>query len=868
MTRLAKLTQPRLARVHPRERLFERLDAARAHPVVWIVSPPGAGKTTLVASYLAARGLAASWYQVDAGDGDPASFFYYLRELAPRPRLAELPLLTPEYRADLDGFTRRFFRSFFAAAGRRTILVLDNFQDAPAGSPFATLIRDAVAELPSDFNLVIVSRGEPPADFARLHANRSLTILAWDALQLTREETAAIVALNNSGPSADVDALHVRCGAWAAGLTLLLESEGEDLGAGVPRLNPANEHAPRALFDYLAAEIFEQAPPDLRGLWLGTAYMPNFTAAMAVQISGNPRSAALLERLVRERYFVDRRSGAEPVYQYHPLFQEFLRHQVERVCDADQRRQLAKNSAALLDAQGSHSEALDLYCLTEDWEAAIGLVLRQAPALFASGRVATLVDWLGMLPGAALETTPWLKFWTGSCQALIGGPAFGRKILEETYSSFAHASDVIGQLLAAATVIETYFIEMDSFVDVDPWIERVQALLATDPSFPELGMELRVRANMLLALSYRQPQSELAHAFASQVWSLCRADLQPAEKLTATAQLVAYLAMGDSIGRTQEAIVEFGALAGAPGTTPMQKIMWLWAISLYQLGLADFEAVRKSMAQAETLSRLHGLPLLLGHIQLMNLWIDLPAGKIEAALQTLDRIGGEIDHSRPIDIAFYHYMRAWAASLTGSKDAALMYAEQAARLAKTPSVIGPKLCTLGGYAYALAECGELDHALQVAREASAVVSAPYQSVLRFNALVVEADVLRRLGRRDECLATLRKALATGRLGGFLNCHQWRPRMMSALCGLALENGIETAYVERLIRVRGLAAESPEVECWPWPVRIYTLGRLSVVIEGEPLIFEGKTQRKPLELLKAVLAHGGRAVDQGTLMAEI
>ncbi|HEX2480542.1 MAG TPA: AAA family ATPase, partial [Methylomirabilota bacterium] len=110
---LAKTTVPTLTGTVPRARLFRQLDQARRRPVTWVWAPPGAGKTTLVASYLATRRLRGLWYQLDEGDADVATFFYYLALAAPRRRRA-LPLLTAEYRAGLPVFARRFFRELYS----------------------------------------------------------------------------------------------------------------------------------------------------------------------------------------------------------------------------------------------------------------------------------------------------------------------------------------------------------------------------------------------------------------------------------------------------------------------------------------------------------------------------------------------------------------------------------------------------------------------------------------------------------------------------------------------------------------------------------------------------------------------------------
>jgi DNA-binding SARP family transcriptional activator len=91
--------------------------------------------------------------------------------------------------------------------------------------------------------------------------------------------------------------------------------------------------------------------------------------------------------------------------------------------------------------------------------------------------------------------------------------------------------------------------------------------------------------------------------------------------------------------------------------------------------------------------------------------------------------------------------------------------------------------------------------------------------------------------------------------------------MSRLCAAALDAGMETEYVGQLVARRGLAPPADRTpEHWPWPLRLRTLGRFEIARDGAALEIRGKGQKKPLELLKALVALGSEGVDASRLAA--
>ncbi|RPI68672.1 MAG: hypothetical protein EHM38_08300, partial [Geobacteraceae bacterium] len=228
---MAKFARRNTKGVLLRENLFKALGNVRSSPILWIQSPAGAGKTTLISSYLESQGIPCLWYQVDESDGDLASFFYYMRQavLSVQPENKEksqLSLLTPEYTTSMPLFMRRFFEQLFQEINQERIVVFDNYQAVSDKPLFHKTMVKGLTAIPPGRQVIIVSREAPPSVFARLKANGNMVVLSWEQLRLSLNESKQIAELRGYRLSeAQMARVYESCEGWAAGLVLFLKVE-------------------------------------------------------------------------------------------------------------------------------------------------------------------------------------------------------------------------------------------------------------------------------------------------------------------------------------------------------------------------------------------------------------------------------------------------------------------------------------------------------------------------------------------------------------------------------------------------------------------------------------------------------------------
>jgi LuxR family maltose regulon positive regulatory protein len=358
-----------------RPRLEELVDAHPDRRVVLVRGPAGAGKTVLVAQWLAARSAPCCWLTVDAGDDDPHVLLRRLTEAAEQltadPSRAHgpdgahgsngsngtngsngsngsnglhasngsEPAAAPGD-VDLDDGV---LRDVLEAAGRHhggpVHLVLDG-ADRLCDPRSLGVVARLVEHPPEGVRLVLLGRSKPRLGIERARLRDDLVEVGPSALRFVRAEIEALAA-TWTGRHVDAQALEQATLGWAAGLRLAqLDAAVDD--AAVAGLRDPDGFAG----EYIREELIDGSAADLQAFLEVTCWLPLVTGPLVAAVAGRKARRTpltLAETQALPLVPVASRPGA---FRYPPVLVQALQREYRRRDPRAVRRALCRAAEA------------------------------------------------------------------------------------------------------------------------------------------------------------------------------------------------------------------------------------------------------------------------------------------------------------------------------------------------------------------------------------------------------------------------------------------------------------------------------------------------------------------------------------------
>ncbi len=852
-----------------RERLHALIDA-RLPGAVWLHGPTGAGKTLLLRSWLQHDRCPSIWLTVDERHRDPAALFAAITALAATHCRGPLPAFSPEHREDPGAFAEGYFARLDEELAVAHAIVLDDVHHL--AGPTTPLLAYAVDAFEGRRKLCFASQLMPDAHFAPQLAGSRLWIVGHRLLAFDRDEASALAG-RIGADTRRLEALVAATDGWAAGLMLAMQfgaSGGTDDGSGDPL---EAVRTPLALLIggqvlggvskdelvrlRLMAEI-SQVPIDLADV------APEWAPACG-RLQALSERGLFVERLVSEQKTV----ASEPplgnvtriskgCWRLHDLFRNALR---EPSAIAGPNEAMGERLVAHL---------LDVDRLDLAWQLASTLGPTSLDVLVRTHGSLALRDshLLGLVQTAHAHvdrSVPAIAVW--QARALIGNDSAGAlRACEEAFAGFEASHDEAGMAQSIGLALFIVFATIENVGEIAVWADRFKVFTRPDlrclgdPESRAIRVAGEVVYDMLIGGRAEGVESTLQDLLMLDVSNEI---LSANETILAGSLLVTAMRRASRIQELEIAVVRIEGLASYRRSAPHVRAAWNIENGHSFTRLHASDQARRCFEEALVLADENALvqPRIGALIGLVRL--ALGRGELKQGHELLLTLEG-IDQDRVgRQRGWIVHLRARHEMLAGRAMAALALVDKAEQLvfdAGFPQ--SAKAILEKDRIQVLYGADKAKESAALARrviETCAAADVPHieltDGLLQSHALWNEDRP-----RAEQMLAT---HIGTARKLNVLAYLNLLPQVASHVAAEALRANQENDFVVRSIKSRNLPAPRNAPKSWPWPIRVEVLRAFRILRDTEPLLFSGKAQQKPLELLKYLVCTRDLVADSTT-----
>ena len=502
---IPKITPPCLPKILQRPRLTKRLDENKDKRLILILGQAAQGKSTLAASYFNTLETPTAWVNLSKEESDPVNLFYSivhsiqhaLKDIDLSPILA-YPSVTMGPRLEIPLY-REWLNAIFEKISVPIKIVLDGLDRLLPDASSFQLLQVLLEEVPGHIHLIMLSREEPPFEVQALKMKQEAYILTNDDLAFTRDEIKTFFRelRGMSFGSTQLKRVHQFTEGWVGGLILLSEtldrlsedSRGKYLLEGIPARFKG------AVFQYFGEEILASQPVPIQDSLIKSSIFDIVEPGFIKDFFEMEDTEEVLHELASKNLFVhssyDEKKGW--VFRYHQLFRDFLQAKFKSEIGEDERSSLFLKAGSIHEQKGELEESVKYYLKARAYDKAATIIERIGMELVQMGRTAILAQWLQILPEGLVQENPWLLFYLSMTRRYT---ATDQNIgsLELALTHFEKQENVRGCILSLAFLIEATMIKGRDSIPIASLLNKAETLLKT------LGPDIYVQEKAILLI--------------------------------------------------------------------------------------------------------------------------------------------------------------------------------------------------------------------------------------------------------------------------------------------------------------------------------------------------------------------------------
>ncbi len=438
--------------------------------------------------------------------------------------------------------------------------------------------------------------------------------------------------------------------------------------------------------------------------------------------------------------------------------------------------------------------------------------------------------------------------WQLALSALADERAAALPALERLHADRERAGDRAGSALCAHAALALCVLDMGAMETVQSWIARAGAAApqGTEPFAEQLWWRLGSVARGVLADAAGPAATLAATWLQAQLRAQCAS---PDERL-----LIALVLVNHHLAeRRYEQFEALASLVRSPETwraaQPLMRARWLHSAGYAHHQVGHGDRAERDWQAALLLARDSGATQLALQNTLALVRAMLDDGRLAEAGAQLDAVLPDWGAGRSAQLIDLQQMRARRELLSGQPARALAHIDDALALADEAQWPDAErsACLTDRVQVWIALRREDDALAELARLRDSRQGRDRAIFASLHDLL--AGWLRRGDDEAAARELLRRGLQAALAQRYTMFFRLLPQLAAQMSALALRLDVEAVFVAEVIQARRLAAPAEADERWPWPLWLRLLGTFDCRLSGVRQEAQGKTQHKPLELLR-------------------